>query len=82
MDHGITVLAAAYNGRDYIEEQMDSILPRARGESFLWYQTTAPRTVQVSFWTSMGLNTGIVCLYSTGAPAREGPRPISWDSFK
>ncbi|MCC2877472.1 glycosyltransferase family 2 protein [Lachnoclostridium pacaense] len=31
MDHGITVLAAAYNGRDYIEEQMDSILAQGQG---------------------------------------------------
>ena len=31
MDRGITVLAAAYNGRDYIEEQMDSILAQGQG---------------------------------------------------
>lgn len=31
MSHSITVLAAAYNGRDYIEEQMDSILAQSQG---------------------------------------------------
>lgn len=31
MDHSITVLAAAYNGREYIEEQMDSILAQSQG---------------------------------------------------
>lgn len=31
MDHGITVLAAACNGREYIVEQMDSILAQSQG---------------------------------------------------
>lgn len=30
MDHSITVLAAAYNGRKYIEQQMDSILAQTQ----------------------------------------------------
>ena len=30
-DHLITVLAAAYNGREYIKEQMDSILAQSQG---------------------------------------------------
>ena len=61
MDRGITVLAAAYNGRDYIEEQMDSILAQGQGESFLWYRTTARRTAQACFWTGMALSTGTAC---------------------
>ena len=44
----ISVCIATYNGSQYIEEQLYSILPQIRTTTKLLYQTTIPPIIQLN----------------------------------